>query len=282
MAATAADILGRRYGIAPERLSVIPHGVPDRPLRDPDELKPRFGWQGRKVLMTFGLIASNKEIRHMIEAMPSIVAEHPDALYEIVGATHPNLVRSEGECHRAMLIELARKLGVEDHVSFVDRFVEQDELLDILRAADLYITPYLNMAQVTSGTLAYAVAVGKPVISTPYVHAREILADGHGLMVPPSDAEIVGPGNHRAIVRRRAAASGGACGLSARPRNVVAAGSRAFAGFAREGACAEPAACSRGLWRCPHRRRHRMTDGVGCCSMRSIRSQSGPWLLHRR
>jgi glycosyltransferase involved in cell wall biosynthesis len=191
MAATAADILKRRYGVSPERISIIPHGVPNRPLRDPEELKPRFCWQGRKVLMTFGLIAPNKGIRHMIEAMPAIVAEHPDALYEIVGATHPNLVRNEGECHRTMLIELARKLGVEEHVRFVDRFVEQDELLDMLQAADIYVTPYLNMAQVTSGTLAYAVAVGKPVISTPYLHAREILADGHGLIVPPSDPDAL-------------------------------------------------------------------------------------------
>jgi len=191
MAATAAEILKRRYDVPADEISIIPHGVPDRPLRDPDELKPRFGWQDRKVLMTFGLIAPSKGIRHMIEAMPAIVAEHPDALYEIVGATHPNLVRHEGEGHRAMLIELAGKLGVGDHVRFVDRFVEQDELLDMLQAADIYVTPYLNMAQVTSGTLAYAVAVGKPVISTPYVHAREILADGHGVLIPPSDADAL-------------------------------------------------------------------------------------------
>jgi glycosyltransferase involved in cell wall biosynthesis len=187
MAATAAEILKRHYGVAPDQISVIPHGVPDRPQRDTDDLKPRFGWQGRKVLMTFGLIAPNKGIRHMIEAMPAIVERHPEVLYEVVGATHPNLVRNEGERHRAMLIDLARKLGVEDHVRFVDRFVEQDELLDMLQAADIYVTPYLNMAQVTSGTLAYAVAVGKPVIATPYAHAREILADGVGLLVPPAD-----------------------------------------------------------------------------------------------
>jgi len=191
MAATAADILKRRYGVSGERISVIPHGVPDRSLREPGELKPRFGWQGRKVLMTFGLIAPNKGIRHMIEAMPAIAKEHPDVLYEIVGATHPNLVRSDGECHRSMLIDLARDLGVEEHVRFVDRFVEQDELLDMLQAADIYVTPYLNMAQVTSGTLAYAVAVGKPVISTPYVHAQEILADGHGLIVPQADPDAL-------------------------------------------------------------------------------------------
>jgi glycosyltransferase involved in cell wall biosynthesis len=192
MTKAAADILKRRYDISPDRISIIPHGVPDRPLRDPDEYKDRFGWQGRKVLMTFGLIAPSKGIRHMIEAMPAIVSEHPDVLYEIIGASHPNLVRSEGECHRTSLIELARTLGIEDHVRFIDRFVEEEELLDMLQAADIYVTPYLNMAQVTSGTLAYAVAVGKPVISTPYIHAREILADGHGVIVPPADPKALG------------------------------------------------------------------------------------------
>ena len=188
MASRGADILKRRYGVPADRLRVIPHGVPDRPLREPDELKPRFGWEGRKVLMTFGLLANDKGIRHMIEAMPAIVAEHPEALYEVVGATHPNLVRKEGERHRRMLKDLARELGVQDHVRFVDRFVEQEELLDMLQAADIYVTPYLNMAQVTSGTLSYAVAVGKPVVATPYVHAQEILGDGHGVLVPPADA----------------------------------------------------------------------------------------------
>ena len=191
MASTGAEILKRRYGIANDRLRVVPHGVPDRPLRDTDELKPRFGWEGRKVLMTFGLLAPDKGVRHMIEAMPAIVDKHPEALYEIVGATHPNLVRKEGERHRRMLMDLARDLGVWDHVRFVDRFVEQEELLDMLQAADIYVTPYLNMAQVTSGTLSYAVAVGKPVIATPFVHAREILGDGHGVLVPASDGQAL-------------------------------------------------------------------------------------------
>ena len=191
MASTGADILKRRYGVPADRLRVIPHGVPDRPLVDPDVLKPRFGWDGRKVLMTFGLLAPDKGVRHMIEAMPAIVGEHPDALYEVVGATHPNQVRKEGERHRRMLMDLARDLGVQDHVRFIDRFVEQEELLDLLQAADIYVTPYLNMAQVTSGTLSYAVAVGKPVIATPYVHAKEILDHGHGLLVPPADARAL-------------------------------------------------------------------------------------------
>ncbi|HXG82274.1 MAG TPA: glycosyltransferase family 4 protein, partial [Sphingomicrobium sp.] len=191
MATGGADILKRRYRLPADRIRVIPHGVPDRPLRDPDELKPRFGWDGRKVLMTFGLLAPDKGIRHMIEAMPDVVLRHPEVLYEVVGATHPNQVRKEGERHRRMLMDLARDLGVEDHVRFVDRFVEQEELLDMLQAADIYVTPYLNMAQVTSGTLSYAIAVGKPVIATPYVHAREILAEDHGLLVPPSDSSAL-------------------------------------------------------------------------------------------
>jgi glycosyltransferase involved in cell wall biosynthesis len=191
MASAGADILRRRYGVPADRIRVIPHGVPDRPQRNPDEMKPRFGWQGRKVLMTFGLLAPDKGIRHMIEAMPAIAAKHPEALYEVVGATHPNQVRKEGERHRRMLMDLARDLGVQEQVRFVDRFVEQEELLDMLQAADIYVTPYLNMAQVTSGTLSYAVAVGKPVIATPYVHAREILAEDHGLLVPPADSSAL-------------------------------------------------------------------------------------------
>lgn len=191
MSALGADIMKRRYGLSADRLKLIHHGVPDRPMRDPDELKAKFGWQGRKVLMTFGLLAPGKGIRHMIEAMPAIVREYPEAIYEVVGATHPNLVRNEGERHRRMLMDLARSQSVEDHVRFVDRFLDQDELLDMLQATDVYITPYLNMAQATSGTLSYAVAVGKPIIATPYAHAREILSDDHGLLVPPADPDAL-------------------------------------------------------------------------------------------
>ena len=187
MAERGRRIIEDHYDLDPGRVSVIPHGVPDRPLRDPDELKPRFGWQGRKVLMTFGLLAPDKGIRFMIEAMPEIVAQHPEALYVVVGATHPNLVHHEGEAHRRILMSRAFELGVGEHVRFIDAFVEQEELLDMLQASDLYVTPYLNMAQVTSGTLSYAVAVGKPVIATPYVHAREILADGRGMIVPAAN-----------------------------------------------------------------------------------------------
>jgi glycosyltransferase involved in cell wall biosynthesis len=187
MASRGADILRRVYGVAPHRFTVIPHGVPDRAMRDPESEKARFGWTGRRVLMTFGLLAPDKGIQHMIEAMPALVAAHPDVLYAVVGATHPNLVRSEGERCRQALMDRAAELGIADHVRFIDAFVEQEELLDMLQASDIYVTPYLNMAQVTSGTLSYAVAVGKPVVSTPYLHASELLADDHGILVEPAN-----------------------------------------------------------------------------------------------
>lgn len=188
MAELGRETLKRRFGVPDARIALIPHGVPDRIQRDPDTMKARFGWQGRKMLMTFGLLAPDKGVRHMIEAMPAIVASHPEAFYAVVGASHPNLVRHEGERHRESLVALAEELGVAEHVGFIDKFVEQEELLDMLQASDIYITPYLNMGQVTSGTLSYSVAVGKPVISTPYFHARELLADGRGVIVPKADA----------------------------------------------------------------------------------------------
>ena len=212
MSTHGADILRRVHGVAPHRISLIPHGVPDRALCDPETLKSRFGWQGRRVLMTFGLLAPDKGIQHMIEAMPAIVAAHPQALYAVVGATHPNLVRREGERYREALMERASELGVAAHVRFTDAFVEQEELLDMLQASDVYVTPYLNMGQVTSGTLSYAVAVGKPVVSTPYLHARELLVDDHGVIVEPADpaalaeavVDLLGDDRKRAAVSRRA------------------------------------------------------------------------------
>jgi len=183
MAERGREILLRVHGADPRIVVTIPHGVPDRPLADPALFKPRFGWEGRKVILTFGLLAPGKGIETVIGAMPEVVSRHPDALYAVLGATHPNLVAREGEAYRDSLKALARAKGVEGSVVFVDAFVEQDELLDYLQAADLYVTPYLNPAQITSGTLSYAVGVGKAVISTPFVHAAEILADGHGVLV---------------------------------------------------------------------------------------------------
>jgi glycosyltransferase involved in cell wall biosynthesis len=189
MAEKGREILKRVHGVDDRKVMMVPHGVPDRDFIDPDLLKPRFGWEGREVVLTFGLLAPNKGIETMIEAMPAIVAARPQALYVVLGATHPNLVAHEGEAYRDRLVALAEARGVADHVRFVDAFVEQDELLDYLQASDIYATPYSNPAQITSGTLSYAVGVGKAVVSTPYVHATEILADGHGVLVDFGDSD---------------------------------------------------------------------------------------------
>lgn len=188
MAERGREILERVYGANPRSVVMIPHGVPDRDFVDPDTLKTRFGWERRKVVLTFGLLAPSKGIETMIDALPAVVANHPDMLYVVLGATHPNLVAYEGEAYRDRLKALAATKGVADNVVFVDAFLEHGELIDYLQAADIYATPYVNPAQITSGTLSYAVGVGKAVISTPYVHATEILADGHGVLVDFGDS----------------------------------------------------------------------------------------------
>ena len=187
MAEKGREILQRVYGANARQLVVIPHGVPDRALIDPASLKGRFGWEGRQVVLTFGLLSPGKGIETVIEALPAVAADHPDLLYVVLGATHPNLVASEGEAYRDRLKALAAAKGVGGQVQFIDEFVVYDALLDYLQAADIYCTPYKNPAQITSGTLSYAVGVGRPVVSTPYVHATEILADGHGVLVPFDD-----------------------------------------------------------------------------------------------
>ena len=188
MAEKGREILKRVHGVEDRKLVMIPHGVPDRAFADPDIFKPEFGWQGRDVILTFGLLAPGKGIETMIDAMPAIVAEHPKAHYVVLGATHPNLVAHEGEAYRDRLKALVAARGVAGHVEFIDAFVEHDELIDYLQAADIYATPYHNPAQITSGTLSYAVGVGKAVVSTPYVHATEILDEGHGVLVDFGDS----------------------------------------------------------------------------------------------
>ena len=196
MAESANIIMREVYGVPQDRISVIPHGVPDRPYVDPRSVKARFGLDGRKVVMTFGLLGPDKGIADMIRAMPAIAKAEPAACYIVIGATHPNLVREQGEAHRESLKALAADLGVADHVRFVDTFLDQADLLDWLEVADVYATPYLNLAQITSGTLSYAVSLGKAVVSTPYRHAVEILADDRGIIVapgnPPAFAAAVG------------------------------------------------------------------------------------------
>ena len=191
MSEKGRDILQRVHAVPVRKIEVIPHGVPDRPYAEPDGMKAAFDCAGRKVLLTFGLIAPDKGIDHMIRAMPAIVEKHPDALYVVLGATHPNVLRRDGEALRESLHDLAEKLGVADHVRFVNAYVGLEELLDALQAADIYVTPYNNPAQITSGTLSYAVALGKPVVSTPYVHATEILNDAHGMLVGFQDSDAL-------------------------------------------------------------------------------------------
>lgn len=191
MSPRGRDLLISHYGAREDQVSVIPHGIPDRPFVETAMMKPRFGFAGRPVILTFGLLSPGKGIENMIAAMPAIAKADPRALYVVLGATHPNLVAHEGEAYRDRLVAQTESLGVAGNVRFIDAFVETSELLDYIAAADIYVTPYLNPAQVTSGTLAYAVGLGKVVVSTPYVHARELLADGVGELVPFGDSKAL-------------------------------------------------------------------------------------------
>ncbi|WP_226019248.1 glycosyltransferase family 4 protein [Novosphingobium sp. FKTRR1] len=183
------DLLVTRYGADPATVRVIAHGAPDRPFGREDMFKARLGLAGRDVITTFGLIGPGKGLERMIEALPAIVERHPQVLYRIIGATHPNLVAHQGEAYREGIEALAQRLGVEDHIAWDNRFLDTDDLLDQLEATEIYVTPYPNLQQSTSGTLSYAVALGKAVVSTPYLHARELLADGAGVLVEPDSSE---------------------------------------------------------------------------------------------
>ena len=183
MAERGRDMLRRVWGVPLEKIVLVPHGAPDVPLVDTAEAKALLGYQGRDVLFTFGLLSPNKGIETVVRALPRIVAERPDTLYVVLGATHPSLVAQEGERYRDSLIAMGAELGVSDNLRFVDEYTDTARLLDYLRAADVYVTPYLNAEQITSGTLSYAAALGKPIVSTPYWHAQELLADGRGALV---------------------------------------------------------------------------------------------------
>jgi glycosyltransferase involved in cell wall biosynthesis len=176
------------------QVDIIPHGIPDLPFTDSSCHKARFGLSGRRVLLTFGLLGPGKGIEHAIQAMPEIVRRYPDVIYVVLGATHPNLVAREGESYRHGLERMAGQLGVREHVSFHDQFVSMDELKEFIGATDVYLTPYLNEAQITSGTLAYLFGAGKPVVSTPYWHAQELLGDGRGTLVPFRDPQAIAAG----------------------------------------------------------------------------------------
>jgi len=192
MAEKARELLRSVYGIAQEKIVVIPHGIPDVPFLDTHGAKGKFGFGDKNVILTFGLLSPNKGIEVMIDAMPSILARCPQAVYIVLGATHPNLVLDKGETYRESLAARARALGVDSRVVFFNQFVDKATLLDFISMCDVYVTPYLNESQMTSGTLAYSFGLGRAVVSTPYWHARELLADGRGILVPFSDPVAIG------------------------------------------------------------------------------------------
>jgi glycosyltransferase involved in cell wall biosynthesis len=196
MAEKGSEILRETYGVASGKVDVIPHGIPDLPFESSEASKAQFGVEGRQVLLTFGLLGPGKGIEHVIHALPEIVRQHPKVVYLVLGATHPHLLAREGERYRLSLEWLAEGLGVKDHVIFYNRFVSAEDLKEFIRATDIYLTPYLNEAQITSGTLAQVFGAGKAVVSTPYWHAQELLADGRGTLVPFANpaaiAEAVG------------------------------------------------------------------------------------------
>jgi glycosyltransferase involved in cell wall biosynthesis len=180
----SSRILQEVFRVPAEKIDLIPHGIPDLPFEEPDIYKEAFGCQGKSVLLTFGLLSPNKGFESVIQAMPSILASNSNAVYMIAGATHPHVRAREGDRYRLELQALAKKLGVERQVMFVNRFVSPHEMASLVGAADIYITPYCHEAQAVSGTLAYAMGAGKAIISTPYWHAAELLDQGRGALVP--------------------------------------------------------------------------------------------------
>ncbi|PYY06417.1 MAG: glycosyl transferase family 1 [Acidobacteria bacterium] len=185
------QMLQQIYQAPPAKIDLIPHGIPDVGFVDPNDFKEQFGVEGRVVLLTFGLLSPNKGIEYVLNALPHVLAEFPDVVYIVLGATHPNELREHGEAYRLSLEILAKKNKLEKNVIFYNRFVELENLKEFIGATDFYITPYLNEAQITSGTLAYTFGAGKVVVSTPYWHAAELLAEDHGVLVPFGDAPAI-------------------------------------------------------------------------------------------
>jgi len=191
MSERGSEFLHDIYNVSLEKIDIIPHGIPDVPFVDPSFNKDLFGVEGKIVLLSFGLLSSSKGIETVISALPDIVARYPDIVYIIVGATHPHVIQHEGETYRLSLQWLAQQKGVESNVIFYNRFVSLEELIEFISAADIYITPYHNEAQIASGTLAYTLGAGKAIISTPYWYAQEILSEGRGVLVPFRDSAAV-------------------------------------------------------------------------------------------
>jgi glycosyltransferase involved in cell wall biosynthesis len=184
-------ILQEVYRAPEAKIDLVPHGIPNVTFVAPDHYKDQFGVGGKKVLLTFGLLSPNKGIEYVLNALPNVLAEFPDLVYIVLGATHPHELRTRGEAYRLSLEAIVKRNALENNVIFHNRFVELKELTEFIGAADLYVTPYLDEGQITSGTLAYAFGAGKAVISTPYWHAAELLRDGRGALAPFADAGAI-------------------------------------------------------------------------------------------
>jgi len=191
MSQLSAQFLQEIFKVSGRKIDIVPHGVPDLPFLDPNFYKDRFGVEGKAVLLTFGLLSPNKGIENVIQALPQILSKHSNVAYIVAGATHPHVLRREGDKYRASLQALAKEVGVEAQVIFHNRFVSPEEMVEFIGAADIYITPYRHEAQVVSGTLAYALGAGKAIISTPYWHAIELLDDGRGALVPFQNPDAI-------------------------------------------------------------------------------------------
>jgi glycosyltransferase involved in cell wall biosynthesis len=188
MSKLGLDMVKKQYSVDEDRIVFIPHGIPDTPFIDPNYYKDQFGFEGKKVILNFGLLHPGKGIEYVIDALPEVVGRYPETVYLILGATHPHVKRESGESYRISLQQRARQLGVDKHLVFHNRFVSLEKLCEFLICADIYVTPYLNKEQITSGTLAYAMGAGKAIISTPYWYAEEMLADERGRLVPFADS----------------------------------------------------------------------------------------------
>src|SRR6266704_3153759 len=191
MSQLSSQFLQEIFKVPGSKIDIVPHGVPDLPFLDPNFYKDRFGVEGKAVLLTFGLLSPNKGIENVIQALPQILAKHKNVVYIVAGATHPHILRREGDRYRSLLQALAKEVGVESNVIFHNRFVNPEEMVAFIGAADIYITPYRHEAQVVSGTLAYALGAGKAIISTPYWHAIELLDDRRGALVPFQNPEAI-------------------------------------------------------------------------------------------
>ena len=192
MSEKGRSLLMTVHDVPATKIEVIPHGIPEFPFVEPHGAKARLGFEGKSVILTFGLLSPSKGIETVVDAMPEIIRSCPNAVYVVLGATHPNLMREEGEAYREGLQARAHSLGISDHVVFLNQFVDQPTLLDHISMCDVYVTPYLNQAQMTSGTLSYSFGLGKAVVSTPYWHAQELLTDGCGVLVPFGNASAIG------------------------------------------------------------------------------------------